>query len=108
MARWTREEIESTPGDHAQLFRNSFVPGRSGDLVVEGEPGCLIWPFDAGTTHGSPHPYDRRVPLVFFGSGIEPAQLAEPASPLDIAPTLASELGIAIPDGLDGRVLFGR
>ena len=103
---WTREEIETRDGEHAQLFRNSFVPGRSGDLVVEGEPGCLIWPFDAGTTHGSPHAYDRRVPLVFFGNGIEPAWVAGPASPTDIAPTLAARLGIEVPDDLDGRALF--
>jgi hypothetical protein len=104
---WTREEIETREGDTADLFRNSFVPDRSGDLLVEGAPGCLLWPFDAGSTHGSPHAYDRRIPLVFFGSGIEAAQVPGEASTLDIAPTLAGLLGIEPPGELDGRILFG-
>ncbi|MDH3686275.1 MAG: alkaline phosphatase family protein [Myxococcales bacterium] len=104
---WTRKEIETREGDLAELYRHSFVPGRSGDLLVEGAPGCLIWPFDAGSTHGSPHGYDRRVPLVFFGNGIAPARVSGPASTLDIAPTLAALLGITPPEGLDGRVLLG-
>ena len=104
---WTREEIETREGELADLYRNSFVPDRSGDLVVQGEPGCVIWPFEAGTTHGSPHSYDRNVPLVFFGPGIPPARIPGQASTLDIAPTLSAILGITPPPDLDGNVLFG-
>jgi predicted AlkP superfamily pyrophosphatase or phosphodiesterase len=104
---WTRDEIESREGELAQLYRNSFVPDRSGDMLVEGAPGCLIWPHDGGTTHGSPHAYDRRIPLVFHGPGIEPAGLPGAASTLDIAPTLGALLGIPVPSDLDGSVLFG-
>ena len=41
----------------------------------------------------------RDVPLVFFGPGIEPGTVAGVAAPVDIAPTLARELGISAPPG---------
>jgi arylsulfatase A-like enzyme len=86
-------------------YRASRIPGEGGDLVVEPAYGCLLSPWPAGTSHGSPHDYDRDVPLVFFGPGVEPGRVAGNAAPVDIAPTLAAALGLDVPQGLDGRVL---
>ena len=109
---WTPDEIESGVDEIARLYRNSFDRERSGDLVVQHAPTCLISPYDEGTSHGTPYLYDRAVPLIFWGAGIEGGRVPGPARTVDIAPTLAGRLGIALPagldglDGLDGRPLF--
>ena len=78
------------------------MPGRSGDLVISPKDG---WMFSgSGTTHGSNNPDDQRVPLVLFGKGVKPGRYDAPASPADIAPTLASLAGVALPDA-EGRLL---
>lgn len=104
---WTHDELETGSGapELSRLFANSFDPERSADLVVQTEEGCLISPFDVGTSHGSPYLYDRAVPLIFWGAGVEPGLLRGPAATVDIAPTLAREVGIGVPDGLAGRPL---
>ena len=79
-----------------------YFAGRSGDLILATEPG---WMFSAsGTTHGSANDDDQRVPLIFYGAGIKPGVSQEPATPADVAPTLAVLLGVTIPDA-DGRAL---
>jgi predicted AlkP superfamily pyrophosphatase or phosphodiesterase len=103
---WTAEEIRDEEGELAELYRHSFVADRSGDLVVQPEPTCLISRYVEGTTHGTPYAYDRRVPLLFWGSGVEAGSVAGRAATIDIAPTLARRLGIAPPADLDGRSLF--
>jgi predicted AlkP superfamily pyrophosphatase or phosphodiesterase len=103
---WTPEEIERGEDEFARLYRNSFDRARSGDLVVQLAPTCLISPSDDGTTHGSPYLYDRAVPLIFWGPGIEPGRVSGPARTVDIAPTLARRLGVTSPPDLDGRPLF--
>lgn len=55
-------------------------------------------------THGSPHDYDARVPVLFFGAGIRPGTLPA-ARVVDMAPTLAALLGIRPLERLDGHVL---
>jgi arylsulfatase A-like enzyme len=102
---WTEAEIATAEGPLAELYRHSFVPGRSGDLLVQPAEGCLISGYDGGTSHGSPYDYDRRVPIVFRGPGIEAGPVAGPAATVDMGPTLAELLGIAHPTGLDGRAL---
>lgn len=102
---WTREEVLTRSGPMAQLFRNSYDPERSGDLIIQLEATCLIYPFDEGTTHGSPYLYDRAVPIVLAGPGITPGRVPGEARTVDVAPTLAHLLGIPLPAGLDGRIL---
>ena len=81
---------------------------RSGDLVVQLAPTCLISPYDEGTSHGTPYLYDRAVSLIFWGAGIEGGRVPGPARTVDIAPTLAGRLGIALPAGLDGAIYSGH
>ncbi|MBW2273621.1 MAG: alkaline phosphatase family protein [Deltaproteobacteria bacterium] len=104
---WTRTEILEGQSEQARLYRNSFDPQRSPDLEVQVAPTCLISKRSYGTSHGSSHAYDRAVPLAFLGPGIAAAQVPGAAATVDIAPTLAAILGLELPDGLDGRVLFG-
>lgn len=102
---WTRPEILEGTSELAELYRHSFDPERSGDLVVQPEATCLIHPRDHGTTHGTPYAYDREVPVVFWGAGVEPGRVDGPARTVDVAPTLAEALGLELPDDLDGRPL---
>jgi hypothetical protein len=93
-------------------IRASHVPDRSGDLVVVPAPH---WIFVVGsnpaggdgTTHGSPHPYDQHVPVVFLGASFAAGRYAERVSPADVAPTLAATVGMPVP-GVEGRVLSVR
>ena len=80
----------------------SYVPQRSGDLVLAMEPG---WTFAAlGTSHGTANTYDQQVPIVLMGPHVKPGEYREAATPADIAPTLAALSGIAMPRA-EGHVL---
>jgi len=72
--------------------------------VLRPEP-WLLFDFPEGTSHGSPYPYDRRVPLAFLGGKVKPQQRFDAASPTDAVPTLLALAGLQVPAGLDGRVL---
>ena len=54
-----------------------------------------------GTTHGSPHHYDSNVPFVVVAPGASPAVVDTRVNTVDMAPTLATLLGIPMPD-VDG------
>jgi predicted AlkP superfamily pyrophosphatase or phosphodiesterase len=84
----------------------SYVRGRSGDLVIVPQPGWLLTvrSATAAANHGTPYDYDRRVPLILFGSGIKPGRFTQAATPADVAPTLADRAGITLP-AAEGRVL---
>ena len=102
---WTREEILSGTGEFARLYRNSYDPERSADLTIQIAEGCLLWPFDGGTSHGSPYLYDREVPIVFWGTGVQSGAVDGPARTIDIAPSVAKHLGVPAPENLEGRPL---
>jgi hypothetical protein len=102
---YTLEELEGADGDAwLTLYRRARHPGRGPDVALRPEP-WLLFEFAEGTSHGSPYPYDRRVPLVFLGGRVAPQQRFDAASPTDAVPTLLALLGIDVPPGLDGRVL---
>lgn len=117
-AVFTNEELAKTPMPSGnpqdwtlkERARASFDPVRSGDVVFmlargitpipEPMPGAYI------ATHGSPWDYDRRVPMLFWRSGMMRFEQPQPVETVDIAPTLAAVLGLHVPDGsFDGRCL---
>jgi arylsulfatase A-like enzyme len=53
--------------------------------------------------------YDEaiRVPLVVVGPGVAPGRVVEPAQGIDLFPTVARVLGLAVPAGLTGQDLLG-
>lgn len=104
---WSRADLDEAEADdpEATLYRNSLSPDRGGDLFVQPIRGCLLTSWPAGTSHGSPYDYDRAVPLVFWGAGVEPLHVPGPAAPVDIAPSLATWIGLELPPDLDGRAL---
>jgi predicted AlkP superfamily pyrophosphatase or phosphodiesterase len=87
----------------SRAFSLSYYGSRSGDLFLLQDPFYL---FDAtGTSHGTPYTYDTHVPVIFFGAGIKPGSYSKAIAVNDIAPTLASLLGVTEPSGSIGHVL---
>jgi len=84
---------------------HGFYPSRSGDVVLIAEPFKYLG--DTITaTHGSAYSYDTHVPTIIMGAGVNPGRYLEPATPADIAPTLAALLRITQPPNATGRVLI--
>ena len=86
------------------LFENAFVSGRTAPIQIHLR-SHLYAGGETGTGHGSAHAYDRRVPVLFAGAGIEPGRHEAAAGPGDIAPTLAAVLAVDLPPGPGSRVL---
>ena len=102
---YSADELTSTsPTDDPMLraWRLSYYAGRSGDFVYSPRENFLSRA--AGTTHGTPYDYDVRVPVVLFGTRIRTGPFDQAASPVDIAPTLASLTGVTLKQ-TNGRVL---
>jgi predicted AlkP superfamily pyrophosphatase or phosphodiesterase len=78
-------------------------PGESGDVQIVLKPNWIATNSSA-TTHGTLHPYDQQVPVIFFGRGIAPGHYRDPATPADIAPTLGATIALDLP-AADGNVL---
>lgn len=104
---WTREELLAADPRSAEpwlaLALASYDPERGPDVAYQIQPWHVTG-MSSGTTHGSPYPYDRRVPLVFYGAGLEPGRSYEPVTTLDVVPTLLAWLGLALPAELEGSV----
>lgn len=96
-------DSRATAGDTLAHAANlSYFEERSGDLIIILKPYWI--PEGLAATHGSPYDYDTRVPVVLFGAGVVPGTHTTPATPADIAPTLARLAGLSMP-GTDGRIL---
>ncbi len=83
------------------ILQNGFNQKRSGDVLVVLQPGMITYHM-TGSTHGSPQIYDTHVPLLFYGKGIRKGSTARRTEIPDIAPTIATLLGIAYPNGTSG------
>ncbi len=107
---WTADLRNRVPNDDplARAAAFGYFPDRSGDLLVIPKPYWFLLPGSPkqmataiGTTHGSPYPYDQRVPVILMGPGIKAGDYLGAVTPADIAPTLALLCGITLahPDG---------
>ncbi len=103
--------VPSKPADElslAERLAESTDRERSGGLLIIPRPFAAFNQVgklgDAISSHGSPWNYDRRVPILFWWPGARGFEQSLPVETVDIAPTLASRLGI-VPPQLDGRCL---
>ena len=116
-AVFTKAELARTPLPTAtpdrwslvERARASFDVQRSGDLVVLLKRNITPIPDPTKgyvATHGSAWDYDRRVPILFWRPGARPNDRPEAVETVDIMPTLAAMLGLAIDASkIDGRCL---
>lgn len=76
------------------LIRNSFFQPRSPHIIATPKPYIYISDKVGGTGHGTPHDYDRHIPIIFLGAPVKPGHYSQACGPEDIAPTLAKMLGL--------------
>jgi type I phosphodiesterase/nucleotide pyrophosphatase len=112
-AVWTLDELRAVAKGEEQAsgwkrcWANSFDDERTPDLTLQIKPWHLL-ALPEGTTHGTPYPYDRRIPLAFLGGAFRAERNYDAASSIDAVPTLLEALGLAVPEGLDGKSRLQR
>jgi predicted AlkP superfamily pyrophosphatase or phosphodiesterase len=109
VAAYTREELErgSRAGEpHFDAMRRTWIRELSADVQMALRPYWMMTSSSSSTTHGSPHPYDTHVPIMFYGPAwVRAGRYDARAGVVDIAPTIAAVLGIPAPAASEGRVL---
>lgn len=90
----------------ARRWLHEIPPDFPAAVVVTLKP-FWTWEWDGVYTanHGSPHDYDARVPILFLGGGVRPGRYNDTVRVVDIAPTLATLIGVEPAERLDGVVL---
>ncbi len=84
-------------------YLNSYSP--EGGWYVMGVPDIYTVGPGSGTDHVSPYNYDTHVPLALYGLPFQAGTYRTSVETVDLAPTLASLLGINAPTHSIGRVL---
>ena len=91
-------------GAVARRWVHALPPDVPAELVVTLRPYYYYEGVNYAT-HGSPHAYDARVPIILYGAPFRPGTYPAFTRVVDIAPTLAAVLGVPPTERLDGRVL---
>lgn len=94
------------PKEILEMATNGYNPTRSGDLTLILKPGYYSGYAPTGTTHGSWNPYDARIPLLFYGWGINKGESFAPYKMTDIAATIAALLHIQAPNACIGTPIL--
>lgn len=89
----------------ARRWLHMFDPRATNVVAVATLAPYCYWTGVLAATHGTPHPYDADVPVVFYGPGVKPGRYDLPARTVDMAPTLAALLRVRPTEPLDGVVL---
>ncbi|WP_299434428.1 alkaline phosphatase PafA [uncultured Maribacter sp.] len=95
---WSQQYTRGIP----YILQNGYNQKRSGDILFVLAPGVISYG-KTGSTHGSPQIYDTHVPLLFYGKGIKKGNTVIRTEIPDIAPTIATLLGISFPNGTTGK-----
>lgn len=89
----------------ARRWLHMFDPRGTNVVAVATLAPYCYWTSTISATHGTPHPYDADVPVLFYGAGVRPGRHDSPARTVDMAPTLAALLRVRPTEALDGVVL---
>lgn len=100
-------DLQSTyfGGGFARRIQNSYYPRRSGDVILNLQPGWVEERENIRSHSGSMYGYDTQVPLVLYGAGIAPARIDREVDMTSAAPTLALLLGVPEPEASEGTPL---
>jgi len=99
-AVYTRAELMGPRPEGDPFFdrhQRAFFPTRSGDLVARIRKYTYLGGYTGRTGHGTPHDYDRHIPIVFMGPGVRPGPRDAETGPEDIAWALGRLLGLEYP-----------
>jgi predicted AlkP superfamily pyrophosphatase or phosphodiesterase len=99
------DNLDKTPLPEAIKTRaiNGYNRLRSGQMLVIDNPAWYDGYSGTGTTHGTWHPYDAHIPLLWYGWHIAPGASSSAVYMEDIAATLAALLHIPSPNGCVGK-----
>jgi predicted AlkP superfamily pyrophosphatase or phosphodiesterase len=86
-----------------RYMQNSFFQKRSGDIIVNLDPGWTETSTQSDAN--SAYSYDTHVPLAFYGWRVKRKAIAAHVDMTDIAPTLATLVGISLPNAASGKVI---
>jgi predicted AlkP superfamily pyrophosphatase or phosphodiesterase len=88
-------------------LRNAFHAGRAGHVLLVPKPNWYLYTesHKYAATHGTHYDYDRTVPILVCGPGIEPATIDREVHPDALAQAIASRLGLREPDCVPDRRL---
>jgi predicted AlkP superfamily pyrophosphatase or phosphodiesterase len=84
-------------------MQNSFFQKRSGDIIINLEPGWTET--STKSAANSAYSYDTHVPLAFYGWRVRRKTIAANVDITDIAPTLSTLVGIALPNAASGKAI---
>ncbi|MFR9650235.1 MAG: alkaline phosphatase family protein [Rikenellaceae bacterium] len=90
---------------YGELVQRSFFARRSGDVLISLLPGWIEHGDNIRSRSGSLYRYDRDVPLIFYGCGIEPLRVNQRVDMIQFAPTLSSIMEIDSPTSNQGELL---
>jgi arylsulfatase A-like enzyme len=96
--------LDTTKDYVARRWLHMLPPDLPAAVAVTLKPYWL-WAGLPIATHGSPHAYDARVPIIFWGYGVKPGRQSRVVRVVDMAPTLAAILNVPPLERLDGEVL---
>jgi predicted AlkP superfamily pyrophosphatase or phosphodiesterase len=85
-----------------QMAINGYNRRRSGSIQIIYQPGWYSGYAPTGTTHGTWHPYDTHIPLLWYGWKIPKGSSDATVHMEDISATLAALLHIQMPNGCIG------
>lgn len=99
--------FQSSPMSKQNRVKNGYWAKRSGDLLLVLHTGFINSKNNSqGTTHGSPYSYDTRIPILFYGAGIEKGSSVRYVEITDIAPTVSLLLKTSLPSASKGNPLL--
>ncbi len=108
---WTPQELLQgcfEPNQVEFFYKNQLYPGRTGTLIVQPFPYCVIDNHPRGTGHRTPYESDTHVPLILYcKDSLKPQHITQNVWTLQLAPTLANLLEIQKPSACIMGILPG-
>lgn len=90
---------------YAQKIQSGYYPRRSGDLTLNLMPNWIERNASRLSQSGSIYNYDRAVPLIFYGCGVEQGVVSRSVDAISIAPTISAIMQITEPAASEGSPL---
>lgn len=89
----------------ARLIQHGFYAPRSGDVIIDFMPGWIIENSNYRSSSQMGYIYDRHVPLMIYGGGVEKKRVCERVDMCSVAPTICNIIDINTPWSSEGITL---